>query len=219
MTKRTICVFAVLLMLLSPAGLAFQKGDTGEEVARLQAMLIDAGYLYGSPDGVYGGYTQKAAKAYMRAWEIDEDMLSEHLAALTGEGAYAAYRLTLSAKEDTALLQKKLCAAGYLETCSGEYDEDTRLAEKTWRIANAVSEEEPTLSALSDVFEPMRKGDRGAEVALLQSLLIDGGYRWGVADGVFGERTRKAVVKAQKAYSMEANGIADEKLMKRLLQD
>lgn len=43
-----------------------EKGAKGDEVMKLQAMLIEMGYLSGSADGDFGGKTQSAIKAYQQ---------------------------------------------------------------------------------------------------------------------------------------------------------
>lgn len=41
-----------------------KKGDKGEEVQNMQIMLVEMGYLSGTPDGDFGGKTEAAVKAY-----------------------------------------------------------------------------------------------------------------------------------------------------------
>ncbi|WP_297333388.1 peptidoglycan-binding protein [Flavobacterium sp.] len=51
-------------------------------------------------------------------------------------------------------------------------------------------------------------GDRGADVVKLQKLLIEAGHAI-VADGWFGNKTKKAVTDFQESQKMNATGIAD----------
>lgn len=62
----------------------------------------------------------------------------------------------------------------------------------------------------------LREGDRGADVALLQRRLINGGWLRGRADGVFGSATRQAVIRARQALSLETGDKADGPLQKLL---
>src|SRR5215207_3005985 len=57
----------------------------------------------------------------------------------------------------------------------------------------------------------LRVGSRGAEVQRLQSALAAAGYNPGSADGVFGSRTRAAVVAFQSANGLAADGRAGPK--------
>jgi len=64
----------------------------------------------------------------------------------------------------------------------------------------------------------LRKGDKGEAVAALQKKLIGLGYdlgKWG-ADGDFGAATEKAVKAFQKASGLAADGIVGEKTRKAL---
>ena len=54
----------------------------------------------------------------------------------------------------------------------------------------------------------MRSGDRGWDVAALQFLLQRDGQGAGRADGLFGPLTRAAVVRAQEAAGIGADGLA-----------
>lgn len=48
-----------------------QKGDKGDEVQNMQAMLVEMGYLAGTPDGDFGGKTEAAVIAYQEAMGIE----------------------------------------------------------------------------------------------------------------------------------------------------
>ena len=65
-------------------------------------------------------------------------------------------------------------------------------------------------------YRSLREGDRGADVRQLQLRLIQGGYLWGGADGVFGPATRRAVLSARKALGLPLSDAADETLQRRL---
>jgi hypothetical protein len=54
----------------------------------------------------------------------------------------------------------------------------------------------------------MRYGDRGWDVAALQFLLQRAGHGPGRADGIFGPLTRAAVLRAQRAAGITADGLA-----------
>lgn len=54
----------------------------------------------------------------------------------------------------------------------------------------------------------LRYGDRGAQVAFLQTALARAGYDPGAADGIFGARTRAAVMAFQRSAGLTPDGIA-----------
>ena len=62
----------------------------------------------------------------------------------------------------------------------------------------------------------LREGDRGADVRQLQLRLIQRGFLYGGADGVFGASTRRAVVAARKALGFSPGDQADRTLQRAL---
>lgn len=66
-----------------------QKGDKGDDVQNMQAMLVEMGYLAGTPDGDFGGKTEAAVKAYQQAMGIEA----------TGIADEATLRLILTASQ------------------------------------------------------------------------------------------------------------------------
>ena len=76
-----------------------------------------------------------------------------------------------------------------------------------------VSYEE--MQKYSDPIEPnykpiLRKGDRNEYVRAWQKLLNVNGYQCGDADGIFGDKTEKAVVKWQQDHGMESGYIGPQ---------
>ena len=65
----------------------------------------------------------------------------------------------------------------------------------------------------------LKKGCKGEDVRALQILLIGRGYSCGIrgADGDFGSKTEAAVLKYQKAKSLEVDGIAGKNTVGSLL--
>jgi len=50
-------------------------------------------------------------------------------------------------------------------------------------------------------------GDQNANVTLIQTVLSKNGYPTGGIDGIFGEKTRQAVIAFQSAQGLQADGI------------
>ena len=63
----------------------------------------------------------------------------------------------------------------------------------------------------------MRKGDKGMRVRVLQWLLTEYGYTCGMIDGIYGDKTEKAVKEYQQANGLAADGIAGPKTLGRML--
>lgn len=59
-------------------------------------------------------------------------------------------------------------------------------------------------------------GSRGAEVKRLQSKLKSLGYLTGKADGIFGQKTKSAVIAFQRQHKLTQDGIAGEKTQRLL---
>lgn len=56
-----------------------------------------------------------------------------------------------------------------------------------------------------------KKGDSGEGVKNVQHWLNEHGYKVGEEDGIFGEKTRDAVIQFQSAVKTNPDGVADER--------
>ena len=69
--KFVVCLLAMTLAM--PCALAdLSRGSRGEEVRRLQSMLMDLGFLHDRADGVFGKKTQDAVRGIQRYWGVEE---------------------------------------------------------------------------------------------------------------------------------------------------
>lgn len=90
--------------------------------------------------------------------------------------------------------------------------ESVPVAVKAMAVAGLV----PPLPAGSVISQTLRIGSRGELVKVLQSTLSDRGFSAGEVDGVFGARTKAAVVKYQIAHGLVADGIVGAKTAMKL---
>ncbi len=146
--------------------------------------------------------------------------------------------------EGVKALQKRLCQLGYLEEkyVTGYYGAITVSAVKQFQKSNQISQTGTvstlTIAALNSqtakintdsgeasdtkikesIAKPgsLRYGDTGTQVKNLQSNLKKLGYFSGTPTGEFGDVTKQAVVKFQKAYSLTADGIAGSKTLQKI---
>ncbi len=65
-------------------------------------------------------------------------------------------------------------------------------------------------------FALSKMGSRGTEVRNIQSRLKSWGYYNGSVDGIYGTKTRNAVIKFQKAHSLTADGIAGPRTLEKI---
>lgn len=94
-----------------------------------------------------------------------------------------------------------------------------RDAERLYRMAGVGTKvviEGGAYGAVSEGLRPLREGDRGSDVALLQRRLIQQGFLQGSADGVFGTATRRAVLAACRAFSLPESDVASYALQRQL---
>ena len=79
-------------------------------------------------------------------------------------------------------------------------------------------ESEPVPDTFEVSIRTLKKGHTGRDVKSLQRLLFADGYSVGLCgdDGDFGKDTEKAVIKFQKAHSLEPDGIVGPKTFRSL---
>ena len=71
--RRMISLLLVLPLLVSACALAgLQRGDSGADVATLQQMLWDTGFIFEEPDGIFGGNTEKAVKWFQEYANLEQ---------------------------------------------------------------------------------------------------------------------------------------------------
>ena len=71
-----------------------------------------------------------------------------------------------------------------------------------------VGELSPVKTGSDDTMTILKKGSRGAAVKELQTLLNNHGFDCGAADGIFGDKTEKAVRACQAVYGLTVDGVA-----------
>ncbi len=134
---------------------------------------------------------------------------------------------------DVYVLQKKLASLNYLSiTPSGYYGEDTVAAVKAFQTDNGLkadgragailrrylwpttvnNDEEKENQQQGTADDPytertIRSGSYGNDVANAQMRLKAAGYLLGNADGIFGPKTKLAVLALQKDYNLKQDGV------------
>ena len=75
---------------------------------------------------------------------------------------------------------------------------------------------QPKQSAAAAPAGPLKPGDQGAQVKVLQRALASLGYAPGTVDGDYGPATQKAVTRFQRAFKLTADGILGPKTLAAL---
>lgn len=170
----------------SPSDGNLRKGDKGDDVAKMQEMLIAAGYQCGAVDGKFGSGTESALKAFQK----DNG--------LTVDGVYGA-------KTKAALEQKSKGSASSSAT-SGSYslqnfvrDVQAAIGVKVDGIAGS-----DTLEHTITVSEHLN--NRHKVVAPIQMRLNSLGFDSGKVDGVAGKKFTSAVKRFQSANRCVSDG-------------
>lgn len=107
---------------------------------------------------------------------------------------------------------------GQLPGYSGNLDLDIAYMDgaewNTWAKGDNITEEpsEPAqTNSGTKVYPTLRRGDRSEYVRAWQTFLNLNGYGCGIADGIFGAKTLKAVKAWQRAHGLKVDGIIGPK--------
>lgn len=139
---------------------------------------------------------------------------------------------------DVRKMQRRLLELGYpVGKVDGDFGDNTLLAVNLFQCAidyrNRTYASEPMLNKLYaknapvyDPYAPLKEGDKGADVRLMQEALVKLGYDVGKkgADGAYGEDTKAAVTQFQTIANLygaklEVTGEADADTLKLLLDE
>ncbi len=183
------------------ASTTLYNGSRGEAVRELQQALITLGYLKGSADGIFGNNTENAVRQFQKK----NKMTVDGLAGLTTRNLIQskAQALTSSASSSSSSASSSASSASSSSASSAS-------------PSSAVSSSSPgsaETSSLFGTYAAIRAGDRGDRVKTLQQALITLGFLGGRPDGIFGNRTKKAVVSFQRSKKLTADGIAGKKTL------
>ena len=134
---------------------------------------------------------------------------------------------------DVRKMQRRLLELGYpVGKVDGDFGENTLLAVNLFQCAvnyrNRRYASEAMLNKLYskkapayDPFAPLKEGDEGADVKIMQTFLDDLGYSLGEKgiDGKFGKDTKAAVEQFQFVAGLEVTGEADAETLKKLYDE
>jgi peptidoglycan hydrolase-like protein with peptidoglycan-binding domain len=154
-----------------------EEGTRGADVRRLQQVLTELAYQPGPIDGISGSRTIAAVTAF----QTDAGLKADGLAG-------RATRASL----------KTRYAAG--TTASGT-------AATTTTATTDTAVESSTTTTTVTASGILREGSRGADVQRVQELLANIGYAPGPIDGIFGPKTKVAVLAFQDDHGLRVDGL------------
>lgn len=121
-------------------------------------------------------------------------------------------------------VQARLRDHGFSLVVDGVFGPETEAAVMAFRYARGLARvgvvDDPTWRALlsGPTLPTLRYGSTGPYVFFLQQRLIDSGFNPGTVDGIFGSRTRSAVVAFQQARGLAADGVVGPQTWGALLR-
>ncbi|NEQ24065.1 MAG: peptidoglycan-binding protein [Microcoleus sp. SIO2G3] len=185
----------VILGILGMAGEALaqrvlRQGSRGSDVELVQERLQELGYLYQSPDGVFGSATRNAVIRLQQAY------------GLTPDGVVGA---------DT---EAALFEGG--QSPLNTFNTPTLSTPYPPPVYDYQQQPVSRRSSRSTGTTLLQRGDSGSAVRRLQQQLRDEGYNPGAIDGVFGRDTERAVRQFQRANGLYVDGVAGRETLTAL---
>lgn len=160
---------------------------SGAAVKKVQERLIELGYLKGNADGVYGAKTKKAVTEFQKYNGLSADGVAGKLTQ-----TYLFEDPNVKAKPGTVTA-----------TPAPEADPNATPAP----TAEPTPSPTPAITP-SGNYRTLKLNARGAQVKKIQERLIELGYLKDNADGVYGSKTRNAVMAFQRNNGLKADGAA-----------
>jgi peptidoglycan hydrolase-like protein with peptidoglycan-binding domain len=186
----------VSLSVLGIAGEALaqrvlRQGDRGLAVELVQERLQELGYLYQSPDGVFGLATRNAVIQFQQAYGLTPD-------GVVGVDTDAALFNQVGQRPLDRFNTSPLPTLDLPPVSS--YEERPVFSRSGRSIGTTL----------------LQRGDSGLAVRQLQERLRDQGYNPGAIDGVFGPQTERAVRQFQRANGLYVDGVAGRETLTAL---
>ena len=220
--------------------LALKSGASSAAVKVLKARLTALGYYSGAIDCTYDKALKSAVSLFQQANALKATGAADQATRQVMNGAQAVTRadydlirpVSVGDRGDTATqVQRQLKDLGYYTgEATGRFDRACSQAVSEFQSANGLSKtgraDAPTRKLLNagngvtraqyDTFCPLRSGNKGEAVKLLQTRLIQlGFYAWDVS-GSYDANTKTAVKAYQTAASLRVTGTADTNTRKKM---
>ncbi len=208
-----------------------KPGASGERVAKLQRALAALGFNPGPVTGKFDARTEKALKAFQAKAGLAQHGIygpetgAALKAALAKEAASGGPALREGDRGAAVRkLERALVKQGLLDRADGTFDAATAKAVKAlekkhgWTADGVVGEKlwQALGNAGSGSGPQLKRGDKGADVKILQRALAERGLYKGAISGTFDAATGAALKAFEKAQGLTADGKTDGKVWSAL---
>ncbi len=211
---------------------AAKKGESGDDILRIQQRLYQLGYL-ASDSMVTGNFGDSTEAAVIKLQEVNgltqDGTVGRQTLNLIYSDEVKANMLAYGEKSEVVLAaQKRLFELGYMtSTPDGTYGNDTSLAIKTFQSKNDLVVDgylgpgtRETLMSASARPNGLSLGDQSEMVTNIQKMLAKLGYlSSSKVTGYFGEATESAVKAFQSRNSLSSDGSVGQLTMAKLTSD
>lgn len=222
-------------------GSVIGMGARGENVVKIQNELMRRGYeVSGGADGQYGSGVKAAVIQFQQDNGLDADGIVgkntwDALFPQSGVGStYPGFILTMGSRgAEVIAVQQKLMDLGYEVSggADGQYGSGVRNAVRQFQSDNGLSVDgdvgpetwnalfPPTPVYLGYPGYLIAEGMSSYHVTLIQQRLANLGYSVGTIDGIFGTKTKNAVIQFQQNNGLSVDGIVGENTWGKLFSN
>lgn len=168
-----VCGYTEDAQSYDPEG-TLRRRDRGEEVRRLQQLLVDQGYLNaGGADGVYGGGTEKAIMQFQKDQHLDPDGVAWPQTQKRLQHDFGPWETVKPMTRSESGIRQRVCKdCGYIQR--------------------------ETIEAGGTI----QRGSRGENVRAIQQMLKTVGYSAGSCDGIYGGKMDTAFQSFESVQGM-----------------
>ena len=193
-----------------------KEGDTGPKVRELQQILKNQGFNPGPIDGIFGSGTTQAVISFQKYHSLEADGLVGPVTWRTLERVSQSQQQAKGGGSSTGTQtpQPTMTLVDTYKFYRSLPHQDQAIGWLQGKVPKATLDEfyqrwrnQPAQRFASEPFLPLEEGDVGPEVKRLQELLQKQGFDPGAADGIFGQKTKAAVIAFQRSKGMQADGI------------
>lgn len=200
----------------TPTPLLYSKGYEGPEVAKIQARLMELGYMDNDvPTEKFGSITKEAVELFQRSHGLTIDgCVGQQTYDLLMSAQAKKYMVSIGVSgTDVEQLQSRLVELDYMKKTTGYFGEETEAAIRDFQERNhltvdgKVGEETREMLYSEDAIpKSLSYGEKSDDVLKYQERLYKLGYLTTEPDGTFGKDTVAATKLFQQINGLIVDG-------------